>query len=69
MANLMPAAFLALAPQNLRTADIPPPMRVQREVPNRYIEYLIFEFGEHELKSFITRKIKFQEQHVKCLIK
>jgi serine/threonine protein kinase len=38
-------------------------------VPNRFIEYLIFEFAEHELASILASKIKFEEMHAKCIIK
>lgn len=40
-----------------------------REVPNRFVEYLIFEFAEHELDSVIASKISFQERHIKNLMK
>ena len=45
------------------------PTRVLREVPNRFVEYLIFEFAEHELNTILETKISFQERHIKCLMK
>jgi serine/threonine protein kinase len=38
-------------------------------VPDRFTEYLIFEFAEHELGSILQSKIKFEDKHAKCLIK
>ena len=47
----------------------PRPIRTLREVPNRFNEYLILEFAEHELASIMDSKISFQERHIKCLMK
>ena len=33
------------------------------------MEYLIFEFAEHELASLIASKIGYEERHVKCILK
>ena len=40
-----------------------------REVPNRFVEYLIFEFAEHELATILASKISFEERHIKCIMK
>ena len=39
------------------------------EVPDRFTEYLICEFAEHELASVLQSKIKFEDKHAKCIIK
>ena len=46
-----------------------PPRRITREVPDRFVEYLIFEFAEHELDSVLKSKIQFSERHLKCIMK
>jgi serine/threonine protein kinase len=38
-------------------------------VADRFTEYLIFEFAEHELASILQSKIKFEAKHAKCIIK
>ena len=35
----------------------------------KYTEYFIFEFAEHELASIIHQKIIYEEQHLKCIFK
>lgn len=44
-------------------------LRDSKEVPDRFTEYLIFEFAEHELGSVLASKIKFEDKHAKCIIK
>ena len=38
-------------------------------MPDRFVEYLIFEFAEHELDSVLKSKIQFSERHLKCIMK
>ena len=45
------------------------PKRVTRAVPDRFVEYLIFEFVQHELDSVLKSKIQFSERHHKCIMK
>ena len=37
----------------------PRPIKTSREVPNRFDEYLIMEFAEHELAVILKSKISF----------
>ena len=38
-------------------------------LPDKYTEFMIFEFAEHELDSIRKTKIAFEESHVKCILK
>lgn len=37
--------------------------------PDKFLEYLIFEFAEHEIASIRKSNITYGEQHLKCILK
>lgn len=39
------------------------------KVPDRFVEYMIFEFAEHELGSLLQKNMSFEPKHVKCMVK
>lgn len=57
------------APQPINLQQMEFESRKMVEEPDRFVEYMIFEFAEHELGSLLQKKMKFEEKHIKCMVK
>jgi CTD kinase subunit alpha len=38
------------------------------KIPDKFVEYLIFEFAEHEIASIRKSQITYTEAHLKCIV-